>query len=87
MRTKVEELLTDLNDNTQALFAEGFDDAIIGVDIDAERVVYDKDKMIELLVDEGMEPTDAIEYLEYNVWGAYVGVHTPIYVDTLQHDI
>lgn len=87
MRTKVEELLTDLNDNTQALFAEGFDDAIIGVDIDAERVVYDKDKMIDLLVDEGMKPTDAIEYLEFNVWGAYVGVHTPIYVDTLQYDI
>lgn len=87
MRTKVEELLTDVNDNTHALFAEGFDDAIIGVDIDSERVVYDKDKMIELLVAEGMKPTDAIEYLEFNVWGAYVGVHTPIYVDTLQHDI
>lgn len=87
MRIKVEELLTDINENTHALFAEGFDAAIIGVDIDAERVVYDKDKMVDILVEEGMDPTDAIEHLEFNVWGAYVGVHTPIYVDTLQHDI
>ena len=28
-----------------------------------------------------MSHEDAIEYLEYNVWGAYVGEQTPIYIE------
>ena len=44
--------------------------------------IYDRQKMIEIAVqDMGMEEVDAIEYLEYNVWGAYVGEHTPIYIN------
>ena len=29
---------------------------------------------------------DAIEYLEYNVWGAHVGDQTPIYVEVGKYD-
>lgn len=83
MKHKIIELL---GDDSHALFADGFDDAIIGVELDMEKIIYDKDKMIDILVEEGMDPTDAIEHLEYNVWGAYVGVHTPLYIDTLQYD-
>lgn len=83
MKDKIIELL---GDDSHALFADGFDDAIIGVELDMEKIIYDKDKMIYILVEEGMDPTDAIEHLEYNVWGAYVGVHTPLYIDTLQYD-
>jgi hypothetical protein len=83
MKDKIIELL---GDDSHALFADGFDDAIIGVELDMEKIIYDKDKMIDILVEEGMDPTDAIEHLEYNVWGAYVGVHTPLYIDTLQYD-
>jgi len=44
--------------------------------------VYDRQKMIEIAVrDMEMTEEDAIEYLEYNVWGAYVGEHTPIYIN------
>jgi hypothetical protein len=87
MRTKIQEFLIELNDKSEALFVEGFDDAIIGVEAESERVIYDKDKMIKILVEEGMNDLEAIEYLEYNVWGAYVGVHTPLYIDTLSDDI
>jgi len=83
MRTKIQEFLIELNDKSEALFAEGFDDAIVGVQADSEIVIYDKSKMIQVLVNEGMNDLEAIEYLEYNVWGAYVGVHTPIYIDIL----
>jgi len=83
MKDKIIELL---GDDSHALFADGFDDAIIGVELDMEKIIYDKDKMVDILVEEGMDPTDAIEHLEYNVWGAYVGVHTPLYIDTLQYD-
>lgn len=65
------------------LIADGFDAAIIGVDMASERVVYDKQKMVEILIEEGMDSDDAIEHLEYNVWCAYVGEHTPIYVDLM----
>jgi hypothetical protein len=38
--------------------------------------------MIEILIIDGMSYEDAIEYLEYNTWNAYVGLHTPIYIDS-----
>lgn len=84
MKDKVLELL---GDDSHALFADGFDDAIIGVELDSDRIIYDKDKMVDILVEEGMDPEDAMDHLAYNVWGAYVGVHTPIYIDTLSNVI
>lgn len=80
MKDKVIEVL---GDESLALFADGFDDAIIGVETVSERVVYSKNIMIDILIDEGMDEIDAIEHLEYNVWGAYVGEHTPIYVEEI----
>ena len=60
------------------LFADGFDDAILGIDDSSMRVVYSVSKMIEVLKKE-MDEEEAIEFLEYNVLGAYVGEKTPIY--------
>ena len=55
------------------LTADGFDGAIVGVEPNSMRLVYDRDKMIGILMtDEEMEEIDAIEYLEYNTWNAYV---------------
>jgi hypothetical protein len=34
-----------------------------------------------LMTDEEMEEIDAIEYLEYNTWNAYVGEKTPIFIE------
>lgn len=65
----------------EMLFADGFDDCIIGVTSGIEQVVvYDKDLMIDELASQGMDVDEAIEYLEYNTWGAYVGEKTPIYI-------
>ena len=36
--------------------------------------------MIGVLVNEGMDWDDALEYIEYNVVGSYVGEKTPIYI-------
>jgi hypothetical protein len=68
------------------LKADGFDGAIIGVDANVERIVYDKYKMIEILISQGLDHDDALEHLEYNVWCAYVGENTPIYVDVMGID-
>lgn len=68
----------------QTLFADGFNDAIIGLSEEwmaIPRIVYSKVKMVDILIEEGMSHEEAVEYLEYNVWGAYVGEGTPVWVN------
>ena len=68
--------------NNETLFADGFDEAIIGLDTsgDVFRVIYDREKMAEVLEEDGMTTMEAWEYLDYNVFNAYVGEGTPMYV-------
>lgn len=60
------------------LFVDGFDDAIIGVDEVAMRIIYSSKKIIEILQKQ-MERCDAVEYFYFNINGAYMGEKTPIY--------
>jgi len=69
-----------IDENTELLLADGFDDAIIGVCSRSMRVIYDYDLMLEVLEDEGMTEMEAIEHLEFNVLNAWVGDQTPIYM-------
>ena len=67
------------------LKVNGFDECIIGVaqlyGKDTPVVVYDAMEMIEVLVNEhDMSRHEAVEYFEYNISGAYLGEHTPLYV-------
>jgi len=64
------------------LKADGFDEAIIGVDTKSMRLVYSVSKCIEILCRD-MDEVDAIEYFEYNVSGAYIGEKTPIWCDDI----
>lgn len=70
----------------EILFADGFDSCIIGIlNIDDHtKVVYDKYEMVNCIRAEDPDMTfeDAIEFLEYNVWHAFVGPNTPIYMYT-----
>ena len=46
-------------------------------------VAYDYSKAIDILVDrDGMEYGEAVEYIEYNVVGGYLGEFTPIFIET-----
>ena len=66
---------------------DGFDEAIIGYEPNSGRLIYDRDKMIMIAVEDmEMDHQDAVEYLEYNVWGAYVGELTPIYIELGSYD-
>ena len=69
-----------IDENTEILMADGFDNAIIGLCSKSMRVIYDYDLMIEVLEDEGMTEIEAIEHLEFNVLNAWVGDQTPIYM-------
>lgn len=67
----------------EILKADGFDDAVIGIELSSGRLVYNTDKMIYILMnDEEMTEEDALEYLDNNVINAYVGEQTPIYIKT-----
>lgn len=68
------------NPDGEFLFADGFDEAIIGIDSKSDRVIYSILKCIEILKKD-MNELDAIEYFYYNVEGSYVGEKTPIWCD------
>ena len=61
---------------------DGFDKAIIGVQEGIQpRLVYDLWKIVDVLT-EDMSEEDALDYIAYNITGAYVGESTPVIVDT-----
>lgn len=70
-------ILSNYPDET-FLRAEGFDDAIIGVDDCQMRLIYSVAKCIKVLMKE-MSEEEAIEFFLYNVAGSYVGEKTPIW--------
>jgi hypothetical protein len=81
------DLLTDhFGEETELLKMDGYDDCIIGV---VERIglepfiAYDRAKVIQKLVSQGMTGDEAEEYFEFNQLGAYVGASTPGFVTTL----
>lgn len=72
----------------ETYFADGFEDAVIGVftDGDTPRVVYSKAMMETILINrDKMTHEDAVEYLEYNVYNTYLGEGTPIYIEKLAY--
>lgn len=73
--------------NPDALFCDGFDDAILGI---AERpnlgpvVAYSIETMLQIMVErDGMTHEEAYEYIDFNIRCAWVGDNTPIYITTV----
>ena len=85
------EIITDFYALTDdVLFADGFDDAIIGFNEEDWVVVYSRQKCVDILASEFSEEEGvsdphgvALEYLEYNTFSAYVGERTPLFIDDL----
>jgi len=65
----------------EILKADGFDEAVIGIDLSTMRLVYSVSKCLEILTFEGMTMEDAIEHFDFNVRGSYVGEKTPIWCE------
>tara|TARA_Y100000310_G_scaffold288133_1_gene313518 strand:+ start:3376 stop:3663 length:288 start_codon:yes stop_codon:yes gene_type:complete len=76
----LQEIIEDYPEE-EFLKADGFDDAIIGVasDFTEPRLIYSVGKIINILMDQGMTSTDAIEHFNFNIGGGYVGEKTPIW--------
>ena len=76
------EQLMEVLEEEECLTADGFDDALVGFTCGPNMVaVYDIQRMI------GMTADDAVEHLDYNVIGAYVGEKTPQYMNFVTEEV
>jgi hypothetical protein len=73
------DLILDNFPEESFLKADGFDDAVIGLDEPSLRLIYSVKKIIDILIGEGMTEEDALEHFYYNVSGGYVGDQTPVW--------
>lgn len=80
--SKILERIVEQFEDEELLVAEGFDDAIIGIDARSLRIIYSIKKCIGMLCFD-MSEEDAIDHFYYNVEGSYVGEKTPIWCDDL----
>lgn len=70
-------------DDAPVIIADGFDDAMLGVgrQFNLNVAVYDYNKCVDVLMKrDKLSYVDAIEWMEFNVVGAYVGKTTPIFL-------
>ena len=67
----------------EALLIDGHDDALVGIGgaFNQRAAVYDRQKILDQLVTEGLTVEEADEYISYNIEGAFVGERTPIIVE------
>ena len=72
---------------SEIMFCDGYDDCIVGIvdKFGSEPIVcYDKNKIIDKMIEDGMTTDDAYEYFDFNVIGAYVGERTPCFLDNIE---
>jgi len=81
-KTNMLDIIIERYQDEEILIADGFDEAVIGIDTKSMRLIYSVSKCIEILCGD-MNEEDAIEYFEYNVSGSYVGEKTPIWCEDL----
>jgi hypothetical protein len=72
-----------------ALKFDGLDDAIIGVTNRTDRpgivdlLVYDYEKIVQIISDDQeLSRADAIDFVEFNIVGAWMGPGTPVVIHT-----
>ena len=65
---------------------DGYDEAIIGPasiwreSTQVSVLVYDAEKIREVLMRDGMHAEEAREFIEFNIEGGYLGIETPVLV-------
>jgi hypothetical protein len=76
-------------DRAGLLKLDGFDDCYLGVGEsygEQPALVYDYEKIIEQLKQDGMSDEEAQEYYDFNILGSYVGEKMPIFLNRIPLD-
>lgn len=63
------------------LRADGFDDAIIGVQTDKMVIAYSCKKCVDILTEKGYDYVDAIDFFEFSVKNVDFGKKTPVFIE------
>jgi hypothetical protein len=80
MKMKSIQEILELDPDATFVIVDGFDEAVIGYVPNTMQLVYDIDRMIKIQKRTMSTEADAIEYLEFNTFCAYVGEQTPIFI-------
>lgn len=76
-------------DRATLLKLDGFDDCYLGVGesyAENPALIYDYEKIIEQLKQDGMSDEEAQEYYDFNILGSYVGEKMPIFLSRIPLD-
>jgi len=84
--TLVNRFAAYLGDSEDALLMEPrseYDDCIIGVGArynDGPLAIYSVERVLKVLMQDGMDEEEAQEWFDFNIIGAWLGAGTPIYM-------
>lgn len=88
--TKAQEIRERLSEtNPEALLADGYDGALIGITNDNFRTgspvaVYDTNEVISIIIErDGCDWDEAIEWMEFNIIGSWNGENTPLFIELM----
>ena len=85
---ETESAMEILKDSESLLF-DGHDSAILGIGSRCGQpnlAVYDRDLIIDNLINDGMNSDEAEEWVGYNMEGAWVGDKTQIILEIIQKE-
>lgn len=88
MTNDIRETLADVSPDAMTL--DGFDEALVGIVHRFGQMplaAYDRTKIIEILMRDGIGYQEATEYYEFNMIGAWVGEGTPVFIDLMDQNI
>ena len=71
-----------MGDDEKILLADGLENAFMGIGRQFTHpvAIYSYRKTIKILMKQGMDREEAIEYFDYNIAGAFVGDQTPVFL-------
>lgn len=80
-KEKIDEWVSEVSPDTEILLADGFEDAFLGIAFQFNNpiAIFDYEKCLQILIEDGMSIEDAEEYLEFNVTSAWIGKNTPAF--------
>lgn len=76
--------MSEIESNEEIILADGWDSAFLGIGTQFNKcvAVYDLGRIINILMHrDQMTYEEAREYIDFNITGAYVGPHTPIFLE------
>jgi hypothetical protein len=73
----------DMDDDSPVLVADDLEEAFIGLSYrfnDGPLATYDRTKVLEIYIRDGMSYEEAEEFFGFNVIGAWAGEKTPVFM-------